>query len=224
MAERRLWGRRIWLPFSKAGKVNLAAMTNEVIAKLWEWCERQRYYGPWDFREAQKQLTDHFAFPPATDAQLKNTEKILGFPLPSFLRTLYQEVANGGFGPGAGLRGAVGGYGTIGTTTITGYPALSDERIVKYHARGSAQQFLSLAQVSGHWQRDGEGNQVLFYEFETWFREMLPLFDLGDQVEVCTAQGQLFLHGPTEWKGIFAFTDMQTTLEEWLLGQLAVPV
>jgi hypothetical protein len=200
-------------------------MTNEVITKLKEWCVRH-HYGPWDFKkEAQRQLTAHFAFMPATEAQLKATEKILGFPLPSFLRSLYQEIANGGFGPGAGLRGAVGGYGSIGTTTITGYPARSDETVVKYHARGSAQNLLGQAQVSDHWQRSPDGNQVLYIQYNTWIREMLPLFDMGDQVEMCTSPGgQLFLHGTTEWEDIFAFTAMNITLEEWLLEQLAVSI
>ncbi len=38
--------------------------------------------------------------PPATEAQLRATEDLLGFPLPPYLRVLYEQVANGGFGPG----------------------------------------------------------------------------------------------------------------------------
>ncbi len=196
-----------------------------VITLLREWCESNHWYGGWDFKpdraEAQAPLTERFAFEPATDAQIKDTEKILGFSIPLFLRLLYQEIANGGFGPGAGLAGAVEGYGTIGTTTISGYPAMSDERVVKYHARGNAQSFLSLAQVSAYWQLDAEGNKVLNHSYDTWVREMLPLFDLGCQVVVCVdPQGKIFLHGSTEWNGISSLTDMNTTLEQWLLEQL----
>ena len=38
--------------------------------------------------------------PPVTEAQLRATEDLLGFPLPPSLRALYERVANGGFGPG----------------------------------------------------------------------------------------------------------------------------
>ncbi|HEX6478758.1 MAG TPA: SMI1/KNR4 family protein [Ktedonobacteraceae bacterium] len=48
-------------------------------------------------------------YPPATDEQLQATEEALGFPLPPLLRALYAQVANGGFGPGYGLLGAIGG-------------------------------------------------------------------------------------------------------------------
>ena len=48
-------------------------------------------------------------YPPATDEQLQATEEVLGFPLPALLRALYAQVANGGFGPGYGLLGAIGG-------------------------------------------------------------------------------------------------------------------
>jgi hypothetical protein len=50
-----------------------------------------------------------FRHAPATDGQLVETERLLGFALPPALRTVYAEVANGGFGPGYGFVGAVGG-------------------------------------------------------------------------------------------------------------------
>ena len=50
------------------------------------------------------------AFPPATEQQIKATEKQLGFPLPPLLRLLYTQIANGGFGPGYGITGATDGY------------------------------------------------------------------------------------------------------------------
>ncbi len=43
---------------------------------------------------------------PATAATLDRVEAQLGMPLPRFLRRLYGEVADGGFGPGAGLLSA----------------------------------------------------------------------------------------------------------------------
>ena len=52
----------------------------------------------------------HFAYPHATERQISETESLLGFPLPPLLRLLYTQVANGGFGPGYGVIGAVGGF------------------------------------------------------------------------------------------------------------------
>ena len=39
-----------------------------------------------------------------------NGNRNLGFALPQILRDLYLRVANGGFGPGTGLRRVEGGY------------------------------------------------------------------------------------------------------------------
>ncbi len=50
------------------------------------------------------------AYPPATGEQFQATEQVLGFPLPPFLRLLYREVGNGGFGPpGIDFLGVLGG-------------------------------------------------------------------------------------------------------------------
>lgn len=49
-------------------------------------------------------------YPPASAATIQSAEKDLGFPLPPLLREIYQNLANGGFGPGLGLVGLSGGY------------------------------------------------------------------------------------------------------------------
>src|SRR6266849_9811607 len=41
--------------------------------------------------------------PPVTPADLLRAETLLGFALPPFLKRVYLEVGNGGFGPGYGL-------------------------------------------------------------------------------------------------------------------------
>jgi hypothetical protein len=51
-----------------------------------------------------------FEFPPATQEQIRLTEKALGIPLLPILRALYTQVANGGFGPAYGITGVYGGY------------------------------------------------------------------------------------------------------------------
>lgn len=55
-----------------------------------------------------------FAYPPVTEQQLAQTEQALGFSLPPLLCALYTQVANGGFGPGYGLMGAIGGFSEAG--------------------------------------------------------------------------------------------------------------
>ncbi|MEL6704737.1 MAG: SMI1/KNR4 family protein [Bacteroidota bacterium] len=47
--------------------------------------------------------------PPASDAQIAQAEKTLGFVLPTSLKSLYSSIANGGFGPGYGMIGITGG-------------------------------------------------------------------------------------------------------------------
>jgi hypothetical protein len=43
-------------------------------------------------------------FPPATADDIAQAERQLGFLLPNILKSVYQEVGNGGFGPGEGAR------------------------------------------------------------------------------------------------------------------------
>jgi hypothetical protein len=44
-----------------------------------------------------------FPYPPSTDEQIAQTERELGVELPLVLRALYQQLGNGGFGPGVWL-------------------------------------------------------------------------------------------------------------------------
>lgn len=50
------------------------------------------------------------SFPPVGIEQIGSTESALGFELPQLLRDLYQQVGNGGFGPGCGIISLEGGY------------------------------------------------------------------------------------------------------------------
>lgn len=97
-----------------------------LYARIRRHCETQRWYGPDGGLEKDRATRDangilhiqpithdarvSFEFPPATPEQLRITEEQLGYPLPSSLRRLYAEVANGGFGPGNGITGGYGGY------------------------------------------------------------------------------------------------------------------
>lgn len=61
-----------------------------------------------------------FRFPVATAMELRDAEATMELTLPSALRRLYTEVANGGFGPGLGILGVADGYrGDQGTLEQT---------------------------------------------------------------------------------------------------------
>src|SRR5260221_6804532 len=97
-----------------------------LCARIRDYCEARRWYGPDGGLEKDRAFRDGegvlhvqaithdaragFEFPPATAEQLAVTESRLGYPLPSLLRALYTNVANGGFGPSEGITGAHGGY------------------------------------------------------------------------------------------------------------------
>ncbi|TMB83569.1 MAG: hypothetical protein E6J48_03945 [Chloroflexi bacterium] len=83
---------------------------------------------PHKVRMSPFSFTSDFAFPPATEQELHETETILRFRLPPLLRALYAHLGNGGFGPGGGIRGVLGGYGSSGT-----FENESDETILKNH-------------------------------------------------------------------------------------------
>lgn len=89
--------------------------------RIREHCRQQQWYGPDSDRSGyymdkgvlKKWSIHDFSasfFPPATEEQLRQAEDESGFPYPPLLRTLYLTIANGGFGPGYGLKGVAGGY------------------------------------------------------------------------------------------------------------------
>jgi hypothetical protein len=56
-----------------------------------------------------------------SDEELEEAERRLGFRLPAALSTVYQQVGNGGFGPGYGLIGIVGGMAGDGHDVTEDY-------------------------------------------------------------------------------------------------------
>lgn len=84
-------------------------------------CQQKRWYGPDiyynsrvfnQFRGGPWILHDFRTsfFPVATEEHIRLSEEVMGLSYPSLLRTLYLQVANGGFGPAYGLPGAFCGY------------------------------------------------------------------------------------------------------------------
>src|SRR5260370_8919436 len=103
--------------------------------KIRQYCAARGWYGvdlrgpEWDTEVAENDpRRATFTFPPATVDQLQETETLLGFALPPFLRALYAEIANGGFGPTYGLRGAVGGFADATGTIVQKYKGLCKGR------------------------------------------------------------------------------------------------
>ena len=67
-------------------------------------------------------------YPPADAAECAAAEARLRFPLPASVRRVYTAVANGGFGPGYGLIGLIGGAPLdTGDSAISLYERWRDE-------------------------------------------------------------------------------------------------
>jgi hypothetical protein len=73
-------------------------------------------------RPLDRPLAGYTSWPPATPEQVRDSERLLGFELPTVVRQLYTLVANGGFGPDSGLLGLVGGApDETGETAVGSY-------------------------------------------------------------------------------------------------------
>src|SRR5438067_9804857 len=98
-------------------------LTRTLFERIRQKCNEQG----WQPDEAlyRREIAHHY--PPATEQQLLATEAALGFQLPSILRNLYAQVANGGFGPGFGIVGTLGGFAcsSIGGNIVEAHYALT---------------------------------------------------------------------------------------------------
>lgn len=198
---------------------------SHLIARIRQKCTADHWYGAYLDNPEQLHVSDDdprrvaFVYAPATQEQVQATEAALGVALPSLLKMLYTRLANGGFGPGAGLRGIIGGYGTptppfdeySTDDTIVGYDAY-----YKSHARP-----VNLAVFDSHWSPTIEGDRPrLLLPFDQWPQGMLCLCDLGCVQEVCyhSASNRLFLNACTQERGeaFHVLSLMPCTLEQWL--------
>lgn len=188
----------------------------EIIEQIREQCRRNHWFGPPELKPnlaawapQYHPNASNFVFPPATEDQLRQTEAILGWPLPPLLRALYTSLANGGFGPGAGIWGAVGGYGKPGT-----FEALGDSTIVARHTDPELQLF----DMSGYANRrvQLETGPFLALPERTWPRQMISISDLGCAMNACIdAEGHFFIAGMSQYNG-YGFFDMEISFEQWL--------
>jgi hypothetical protein len=179
-------------------------------------CQREGWYGPVDFKRGRVawarpfSFEDGFAFPPGTEEQIRETELLLGFSLPPLLCMLYTQLANGGFGPGAGIRGAVGGYGAAGT-----FESGNNETIVKYHLRPE-HDLVDVSHFLGE-RQESHRRRSLDLPSHVWPRQLLPLCDLGCVQEVCLdQQGHVFMLGSSKRNFVYVLSDQGISFEQWL--------
>ena len=185
------------------------ASASALFDRIREKCQQQGWFGPELLSPSWSDVADRdlgrqgFVFPPATAEQIAETHQRLGFSLPANLTALYTHIANGGFGPGAGLRGVVGGYRFHEQNAVEAY----------HHRKG--------AQVVNR-----EGQSVC------WPRLLLPICDLGDVNEACLdgQTGQIIVVAPTEHEGgvvplmTLEAPSLEDWLERWLQGEPLKPI
>lgn len=171
----------------------------------------------------------NFAYPPASAEQVQATEAALGFPLPPLLRLLYERLANGGFGPGAGISGALGGYGSR-----TDGPAMTivDDYHFRCHTgyadmgRGNPVQLVDLADDAQHWKPTPSGKGLLLLPYAVWPVQLLPLEDRGCCQHACLdcKTGRVFCTAPSasneEYELGAVAASLSDYLECWLQGEL----
>lgn len=181
------------------------------------WTERgERYetlFGP----DGNKQLIDRdpddhprktsFAYPPATAEQIRSTEQALGFALPPVLKAIYSQVANGGFGPGHGLIGAVEGFCEAG------------DLVENYQFYVRRARLIALEES----EPQGQGWEL---PETTWPRLLLPLCDWDWAAVSCLdcQTEKVYLCLPGSHAGYYHLElqapSLESWLEQWLHGAL----
>ncbi len=170
-----------------------------------------------------------FEYPPATEEQLLASESVVGFPLPPLLRALYAQVANGGFGFGYGIRGAIGGFDGRGSGTI----------VEQYLACSSGDEvhLIDLADYDDQWEEvTGECRDQVIRTFRhlilpahLWPERFLPICNWGCGIESCLdcVRGGVYRVGVTKEEGhliSLQTTSFQEMLERWLSLPFDSPV
>jgi len=184
----------------------------ELCEAIRQTCAVQHWYGPdmhWPLPAAEDDPRRFgFAFPPVTEAQLSKAEKLLGFSLPSALRALYSQIANGGFGPHYGLLRLIGDASEIDRTVVELYQECSE-----MHA------FFDL---------DGQVQPGKDWTFAdtTWPRNVLRMCDEGCGNFIClhTTTGHILRVGiwDAHEYGLASVADsLEAWLQTWVEGLLS---
>ncbi len=186
-----------------------------------------------------------FAFPPATEEQLHETEQILGFPLPPLLRLLYTRIANGGFGPGYGIIGAIDGFPLedgMGDNIAYGYLSAIDgctlihldesamiSRAQWYRElKGLPADYVPISNLktlaSSDYKPDWEWEHEYLYEFPVgvWPDRLLPLCYWGCGICSCIdARTEHIFQVAASRVGYYMVEYSSASLAEWLKRWLA---
>jgi hypothetical protein len=162
--------------------------------RIWQKCQRDGWYGgsldspTWLHVRVDHLQRMSFAYPPASEEQLLATEAALDFPLLPLLWALYAEIANDGFGLGAGIQGALGRYDSFidepGSTLMDDYRFQPQ---VGYANMGGRQpvQLVDLVNYAGQWKRGKAKEELLLPPYEVWSEQFLLLEDLGCCQQAC---------------------------------------
>jgi hypothetical protein len=177
-------------------------------------CQRERWFGPELLSPEQREYVPDddphrfgFVFAPATEEQLQATEIELGCPLPPLLRALYAQVANGGFGPGTGLRGVYNGYKGI-------YPdqdgSIPNQKHIGTFSFTTYQEQASQAVVQGK-------RAHMIIPHGNWLNHLLPICDLGCCEEACIdSQERVFIVAPIDSDEAYGLFQLPWNFEELL--------
>lgn len=152
-------------------------------------CATVGWYGPEFMRPERRKVRDDdprrtgFEFPPTTEAQVQEVEHQLGVSFPPVLRACYTELANGGFGPGSGLR------------SVTGKSEYLDDLLKNYQGICEIREVLDLDMMTA----SRGGTHVFEIPFEQWIRAALPLIEEGCAMTLCldTTSGSIFRKEPS---------------------------
>jgi len=194
--------------------------------RIREKCQRDGWYGGhlnaprWLHVRPDDPQRAGFAYPPASEEQLAATEAVLGFPLPPSLHALYAEIANGGFGPGAGILGALGGYGShTDEPSGTILEEYDWHRQVGY-ARPvqEGRELARLVDLADYqWKRE-KSEEYLLLPCAVWPEQLLSLEDMGCCQEACLdcKTGRVLCTAPTENDEDYILWLLSPSLEGWL--------
>jgi SMI1 / KNR4 family (SUKH-1) len=189
----------------------------QLLTAIRQHCAARRWYGvdlrgpEWEtsIAEADPRRTG-FTCTPATTAQIEETESLLGFSLPPSLRLIYTQIANGGFGPAYGIRGAVGGFAEATGTVVEHYQSLCEGRTLLDLRLETAMQ----------------STDDLVVPFEQWPRGLFSICDWGCAIQICleSTTGHVYRVEPSGdgYHITREAASLQAWLEQWVHAQLYV--
>jgi hypothetical protein len=182
--------------------------SSSVASYYWYDCTKKEYilHSPADIKLLP--VSQRFEYPIVTDAQLLQTEQVLRFPLPPILHALYTQLANGGFGPGYGIDGVLGGYYSDG---------YGDNMVMRYlHSRRNS----TIVDLLDYKQNLAPG-QFLEIPDDIWFDRCLAICHHGSGIYTYydSKSGFVFEYGSIREAShhrYYTLNIVASSLEEWL--------